>query len=217
MIDNKALFSLYLVTDHRLSLGRSTEEVVLHALKGGVKTVQLRNKDCSTRDLLLLGEKLKKLTAQFDVPLIINDRVDLTLALDCDGVHLGQSDLPLQIARKILGAEKIIGISVETLEQALEAEKNGATYCAVNGVFYTDTKSDIGPPLGLEFVQLLKKAVAIPIIGIGGIKIDNAAKVIAAGCDGIAVVSGITMSENIELTCANYLAEIQIGRNKQQI
>ncbi|MCE1227390.1 MAG: thiamine phosphate synthase [Geobacteraceae bacterium] len=187
---------LHLVTDRSLSLGRSLVEVVQEAVAGGVTCVQLREKDCSTRQFLQEAELLKKLLRPLGVPLIINDRVDIALAIGADGVHLGQSDMPICHARRLLGPGCLIGISAESLDHALEAEQQGADYIGISPVFSTPTKTDTAPALGLDGLRLIRERVQIPLVGIGGINLTNASQVIAAGADGVAVVSAIMAAES---------------------
>ena len=191
-------YSLYLVTDRRLSRGRTTAEVVIAAVKGGVTCVQLREKDCSTREFIDEAAFLKLVLQPHQIPLIINDRVDVALAVAADGVHLGQSDMRIADAKRILNSETIIGISAESIEDAVQAEADGANYIGISPVFATGTKTDTAPPLGLEGIRQIRKAVSIPLVGIGGINISNASDVIRSGADGIAVVSAIVSAENPE-------------------
>jgi thiamine-phosphate pyrophosphorylase len=184
-------YSLYLVTDRSLSKGRSTAEIVAAAVAGGVSCIQLREKSCGTREFLNEALALQPLLKSRNIPLIINDRLDIALAIEADGVHLGQSDMPIGRARKIAGDSLIIGISAESVDDALRAEQEGADYIGISPVFSTPTKTDIAPPLGLEGVRQIRALVDIPLVGIGGIHSDNAESVIAAGADGIAVVSAI--------------------------
>ena len=184
-------YSLYLVTDRSLSKGRSTAEIVAAAVAGGVSCIQLREKSCGTREFLNEALALQPLLKSRNLPLIINDRLDIALAIEADGVHLGQSDMPIGMARKIAGDSLIIGISAESVDDALRAEQEGADYIGISPVFSTPTKTDIAPPLGLEGVRQIRALVDIPLVGIGGIHSDNAESVIAAGADGIAVVSAI--------------------------
>ena len=184
-------YSLYLVTDRSLSKGRSTAEIVAAAVAGGVSCIQLREKSCGTRDFLNEALALQPLLKSRNLPLIINDRLDIALAIEADGVHLGQSDMPIGRARKTAGDSLIIGISAESVDDALRAEQQGADYIGISPVFSTPTKTDIAPPLGLEGVRQIRALVDIPLVGIGGIHSDNAESVIAAGADGIAVVSAI--------------------------
>ena len=184
-------YSLYLVTDRDLSCGRSTVEVVEAAVAGGVSCVQLREKHCSTREFITQARALKRFLKSKKIPLIINDRLDVALAVEADGLHLGQQDMTIIDARKISGTSLIIGISAESVDDALRAEKEGADYIGISPVFATPTKSDTALPLGLEGVKTIRKMIAIPIVGIGGINRQNALSVITAGADGIAVVSAI--------------------------
>mgnify|MGYP001812708314 FL=1 len=184
-------YSLYLVTDRSLSKGRSSAEIVAAAVAGGVSCIQLREKSCGTREFLNEALALQPLLKSRNIPLIINDRLDIALAIEADGVHLGQSDMPIGMARKIAGDSLIIGISAESVDDALRAEQEGADYIGISPVFSTPTKTDIAPPLGLEGVRQIRALVDIPLVGIGGINSDNAESVLAAGADGIAVVSAI--------------------------
>lgn len=184
-------YSLYLVTDRSLSKGRPTAEIVAAAVAGGVSCIQLREKSCGTREFLNEALALQPLLKSRNIPLIINDRLDIALAIEADGVHLGQSDMPIGMARKIAGDSLIIGISAESVDDALRAEQEGADYIGISPVFSTPTKTDIAPPLGLEGVRQIRALVDIPLVGIGGINSDNAESVLAAGADGIAVVSAI--------------------------
>lgn len=200
-------YSLYLVTDRPLSRGRSTVEIVRAAVAGGVTCVQLREKACETREFLQEAEQLLPLLREHRIPLIINDRIDVALAIAADGVHLGQSDMPISMARKICGDSLIIGISAESTDDAVRAEKEGADYLGVSPVFATPTKKDTAPPLGLEGVAQIRELVDIPIVGIGGINHRNAQSVIQAGADGVAVVSAIVSADEPE-SAARRLREL---------
>mgnify|MGYP001821528056 CR=1 FL=1 len=184
-------YSLYLVTDRDLSKGRATKEIVEAAVTGGVTCVQPREKSCGTREFLNEALSLRPLLRASKIPLIINDRLDVAMAVEANGVHLGQSDMPIGMARKIAGDSLVIGISAESVEDALRAEQEGADYIGISPVFATATKADTAPPLGLEGIMKIRALVDIPLVGIGGINQDNAESVILAGADGIAVVSAI--------------------------
>lgn len=184
-------FRLYLVTDRNLSSPRSVDEIVRLTVRGGVTAVQLREKETSTREFIALARKIKELLANTHIPLIINDRVDVALAIDADGVHLGQSDMPYTDARRILGKEKIIGLSVETLDQALEAEKLDVDYLGVSPVFQTPTKTDVHTAWGLDGLKHLRSLSHHTLVAIGGINASNARAVLEAGADGLAVVSAL--------------------------
>ncbi len=183
--------SLYLVTDRSLSLGRSLESVVFDAAEGGVTMVQLREKDCSTLEFYQQAMLLKECLRPYRIPLIINDRLDIALACDAEGLHIGQSDIPYDIARKLLGKDKIIGLSVECLQDAVDANELDVDYIGISPVFGTPTKTDTAPALGLEGTREIVKISRHPAVGIGGINQTNAADIIEAGADGISVVSAI--------------------------
>ena len=188
--------SLYLVTDRSLSIGRSIGYIVEKAVEGGVTMVQLREKYASTKDFLLLAQMLKIILRPYGVPLIINDRLDIALASDADGLHIGQGDMPYQIARKLLGKDKIIGISVENINDVHETNLLDVDYIAISPVFSTNTKTDTKQPFGIEGIREVMAITRHPAVAIGGINISNAAEIIATGVDGIAVVSAIMSAEN---------------------
>ena len=192
----KNQLKLYLVTDRSLSSGRSLEEVVSEAVAGGVTMVQLREKDASTGEFVELAFRLKEILKPYNVPLIINDRVDVALAVDAEGLHIGQSDMPYEIARKLLGPDKIIGLSVENMDDLLEANRLDVDYVGISPVYGTPTKTDTAEPFGLEG---LRRAVALsdhPTVAIGGMNAGTIADVIAAGTDGVAVVSAICPADS---------------------
>ncbi len=183
--------SLYLVTDRSLSMGRSLLFIVEEAVKGGVTIVQLREKNCSSREFYQLAVQLKNILQPYHVPLIINDRIDISQAVNADGVHIGQSDIPAGIARTILGKDKIIGLSVENIQQAYEANKMDIDYIALSPVYATPTKTDTNKPLGLEGVKNITSVTKFPAVAIGGMNIESARDVIKNGASGIAIVSAI--------------------------
>jgi thiamine-phosphate pyrophosphorylase len=193
-------FGLYLVTDRELCLGRRLEEVVELAVRGGVSLVQLREKSCSTREYIEIGRRLQKILKPQGIPLIINDRVDVALAVGADGVHLGQADMAYQDARRLLGRRAIIGISAETMDmdQAEDVETLDIDYLAVSPIFPTPTKTDTKAPWGLEGLQQLRQRSRHILVGIGGINPSNAAEVLEAGADGLAVVSAICSAPDPE-------------------
>ena len=209
----KINYSLYLVTDRGLARGRPTLEIVQAAVRGGVTCVQLREKDCSTLDFINQAFTIKDFLKARGVPLIINDRVDVALAIEADGVHLGQTDMPLDIAKKIIGDSMIIGISAESLEDAVEAEKGGADYLGVSPIYATPTKTDTAPALGLEGLRAIRKAVNLPLVGIGGLNRDNAAAVMENGGDGVAVVSAIVAADD-PAAAADEIKQIIDGARK---
>lgn len=187
----KEQLRLYLVTDRPLSLGRPIEEIVREAVEGGVTMVQLREKECPTGEFVALARSLKATLAPLGVPLIINDRVDVALAADADGVHIGQSDMPYEDARRLMGPNKIIGLSVENFNDLERANSLDVDYVGISPVYGTPTKCDTAEPFGLEG---LRKAVAKslhPTVAIGGMNSSTIGEVMAAGADGVAVVSAI--------------------------
>lgn len=189
--------SLYLVTDRDLIKNRSMEEAIEEAIQGGASIVQLREKDCSSLDFYNVAIEVKKVTDKYNVPLIINDRIDIALAVDAAGVHLGQGDLPCKKAREIMPKGKIIGVSAHNLEEALKAQKYGADYLGCGAVFSTSTKKDV---TNLEISELakIKKNVNLPMVAIGGINENNIEKLYGTGIDGVAVVSAIIGKEDIK-------------------
>jgi len=189
---------LYLVTDRELSLGRSLEEVVSEAVAGGATIVQLREKETSTGEFIQLAFRLKEILKPYNIPLIINDRVDVALATDADGVHIGQSDMPYELARKLLGPHKIIGLSVENMDDLIKANELDVDYVGISPVYGTPTKTDTAEPFGLEGLKEAVRLSAHPTVAIGGMNKNTAADVMATGCNGIAVVSAISSAENIK-------------------
>jgi thiamine-phosphate pyrophosphorylase len=207
------MYELYLVTDEKASRGRDIINIVKQALKGGVTVVQLREKELSTRQFVERASELKKILKPYNVPLIINDRVDIALAIEADGVHIGQSDMPLEMVKKIVPGNMIIGLSVETVQQVREAEGLEVDYLGVSPIFSTPTKTNFDErPWGLEGLREARAISKHIIVGIGGINADNAEDVIKAGADGIAVVSGICSADDPE-TASREL--IKIVRNSK--
>ncbi len=206
-------YSLYLVTDRGLARGRSTVEVVKAAVSGGVTCIQLREKDCSTLEFIEQARAIKNFLGARKIPLIINDRLDVALAVGADGVHLGQSDMPLEIAQKIAGPSMLIGISAESVQDAIAAENGGADYLGVSPIYATPTKTDTAPPLGLQGLREIKKRVNIPLVGIGGLNKSNAAEVIRSGADGVAVVSAIVAADDPQRAAMNLKQIIDEARN----
>lgn len=191
-------YKLYLITDRSFLNGRSLKECVEDAIKGGVTLIQIREKDASTREFYEVAKEVKEVTSKYNIPLIINDRIDIAIAIDAEGVHLGQSDMPLKLARKILGKDKIIGISANNLEEALEAQKDGADYVGLGPIFYTGTKKDIDEPIGVQGLREITENIDIPSVAIGGINKENAKLVLESGVQGISLISAILGSEDVE-------------------
>jgi thiamine-phosphate pyrophosphorylase len=206
-------WSLYLVTDRRLAGARSLEDLVRAALRGGVTAVQLREKECATRDFVELARALRAILAPAGVPLVVNDRVDVALAAGADGIHIGQSDMEYRDARRLLGPDAIIGLSVETPEQAGRAASFDVDYLGVGPVFPTPTKSDAAPAWGIEGLAALRRASRHLLVAIGGIHRENVADVIRAGADGIAVVSAICAAPDPEQAARDLGAAISSARD----
>ena len=204
--------SLYLVTDRSLSKGRATAEVVREAVAGGVTCVQLREKACGTREFLAEARAVKAVLQGTGVPLIINDRVDVALAVGAAGVHLGQQDMPMADARRLGPPGWIIGVSAESVEDAVRAEGEGADYVGVSPVFATPTKTDHAPPLGLDGLRRIRAAVKLPLVAIGGIHAGNAREVVRAGADGLAVVSAIVAADDPRAAAEELRREIAAAK-----
>lgn len=188
-------YSLYLVTDRDVVMDTDIYTGVLDAIKGGVTVVQLREKRIGTLEFYNIAVKIKSITDKYEIPLIINDRIDIALAIGCAGVHLGQNDMPASIARNILGNNKIIGVSASTLEEAQKAEKDGADYVGVGAMFPTTTKDD-AKAVSIKCLKEIKDGISIPVVAIGGINEKNVELLLPAKIDGIAVVSAILSKKN---------------------
>jgi len=203
--------ALYVITDRMLSKGRSHLEVMSSAIAGGAKIIQLRDKEHTAKELVKEGLALRELTKKEGVLFIVNDRVDVALAIDADGVHLGQDDLPAKLARKILGNDKIIGVSIGNPEEAIQAVEDSADYVSVSPVFSTTTKLDAGEGLGIQLITEIKKRMNVPVVAIGGITKDNIAQVAKAGADCAAVISAVVMADDVEAAARRLLNEFLGG------
>lgn len=188
-------YSLYVIANQDLQKNRTIIEVIEEIIQGGATIIQLREKNLPTRTFFEEAQIVRKITKKAGIPLIINDRLDVALAVNADGVHLGEEDLPLKYARKI-APHFIIGYSTDSIDQAREAEKDGANYLGVGSVFPTKTKIDAGMAIGTQKLEEIKRAVSIPVIAIGGITLENLPKVIQSGVDGVAVISAIISAES---------------------
>ncbi len=188
--------SLYVITDLKAQKGRSHLDVLTEALRGGAAVVQLRDKEASRETLVTLGKALRKVCDRFGAFLIVNDRIDVAMATEADGLHLGQEDLPLQKARRQLGHGKLLGVSTHSLAQAKRALEEGADYIGVGPIFTTPTKPDY-PPVGVELVREVRENVKVPFFAIGGITLYNATAVLFAGADSVAVVRAVVGQEDV--------------------
>ncbi|WP_049924305.1 thiamine phosphate synthase [Halopiger djelfimassiliensis] len=207
-------YGTYLVTQQSLSNGRSTVEIVEAAIDGGVDVVQLREKDTDARWRYELGLEIRELTADAGVDLIVNDRIDIAEAIDADGVHVGQSDLPVEVARDLLGPDAVVGCSTATVDQALEAEAAGADYLGVGTVYGTTSKdvAEYKDGVGPERIAEIVDAVSIPVVGIGGITADNAGPVVDAGASGVAVISEITAAADPTAATASLAGTVETAK-----
>ena len=187
---------IYLVTDRGLCRNRPLQDIVLMAARAGVACVQLREKELSAREFMLEATDIKRLLTPFHIPLIINDRIDIALACGADGVHIGQEDMPYLQARRLMGTQAIIGLSVETWADVEAAEKLDVSYIGVSPVFVTPTKTDTKEPWGLDGLRKIKSFSRHPVVAIGGIHLSNAQEVIRAGADCLAVVSAICSADD---------------------
>lgn len=184
----------YFITDEKLSKKGNLSDAK-EAVKAGVKAVQYRRKEGETKKLLEEALELKKFCS--NIAFIIDDRVDIALAAEADGVHLGQTDMPLKTARKLLG-NKIIGVTVHNVKEAIEAEKDGADYLGISPIFETTTKEDAGKAVGIKLIKEIKKVSSLPLIAIGGITLENAKEVVEAGADGLCAISAVMSKENVK-------------------
>ena len=207
-------FKLYVITGEQFHPGRPMLEVMEQAILGGADIVQLRDKKSSKRVVLEKARALRELTRKYGVTFIVNDHIDIALAVDADGVHLGQDDLPLTEARKIVG-NKIIGISTHAIEEARQAERDGADYIGVGPVFETKSKEDVVPPVTTSYVRQVAAEIRIPFVAIGGIKLHNADEVLAAGATRLCAISAIVGSDDVKGTCEAFLAKIEEARRRQ--
>ncbi|MFQ5949482.1 MAG: thiamine phosphate synthase [Nitrospiria bacterium] len=203
-------FPLYLITDPSLcgaSADRSFFEIIEEALEGGVRLIQYREKDGVRRRMYETAKRLREVTAEHGATLIINDEVDLALAVEADGVHLGQDDLPLWAARKVLGEKAVIGISTHRVTEAIQAESDGADYIGFGPIFKTRTKRSSNPPLGITAITEVRKKVRLPVYAIGGVQLSHLPEIMAAGADGVAVVSA--MAGDVRSNVNQFLASLR--------
>jgi thiamine-phosphate pyrophosphorylase len=209
-------FRLYVITAQLNHPGRSVVDVIEQTLIGGAHIVQLRNKTGTREEVLEQAKALRLLTRKYNVPFIINDYPDIVLETDADGVHLGQEDMPIAEARRLLGPDRIIGISTHNLNQALKAERDGADYIGVGPVFPTDTKPGKAA-VTTSYVTEAARHISIPFVAIGGITLDNAELVLAAGAKRICAVSAIVGSDDPASVCRSFLKRIEAADGKTEI
>jgi len=211
----KHLSGLYVIIDTQMLKGRSHLEVAGQVIRGGATTIQLRDKIQTKDKLLPIAEQLRTLCAEHNVLFIINDYLDVALATDADGLHLGQDDLPIKVARKLLPLGKIVGCSTTTVEQAVTAQSEGADYIAVGAIYPTSSKTSTTTPakvVGLETLRRVRQAVTLPLVAIGGITRDNASEVMAAGADSVAVISAVLGAESPEEASRQIVNSLEIQK-----
>jgi len=189
-------FNLYLITDKNQTGSLRLTDVVEEALKGGVRGVQLREKDLSSRELYELAYEMRKLTSKYSARLIINDRVDIAMAVDADGVHLGLNSLPIHRVRRLIGDNRLIGLSCHNQVNAIMAQEKGADFITFGPVYYTPSKAQYGKPVGVDKLEIVSHLLEIPVFALGGIKRDNIHEVVAAGAAGISLVSAIIANDD---------------------
>lgn len=194
---NNIDLSLYLVTDRKCLKNKDLNSAIEEAILGGVTLVQLREKSSDSLELFNIAKEVKKITDKHNIPLIIDDRIDIAMAVDAAGVHLGQEDIPCNVARKILGSDKIIGVSAHNIKEALKAQNDGADYLGCGSVFNTSTKNNV-TSLKIQELRKIKEKVNIPVVAIGGINEKNVLELRGTGIDGIAIVSAILGKDNIK-------------------
>ncbi len=200
---------LYAVADPHLCLNRDLVKLIAEAIEGGVKMIQLRDKQSGDREFLELARRVHRITLKKKIPLVINDRVDIAKLVDAEGVHLGEEDLPIREARKILGVKKIIGASASDIETAKLKEKEGADYIGLAPIFETGSK-EIKSPLGTGILREANKAVKIPVFPIGGINLGNLDQIMSTGTKRIAVISAIYMAEDVKKAAEELLKRLQM-------
>ena len=200
-------YDLYVVTDEGLSRGKTHAEIACEAVAGGADVIQLRDKTMDSASMYAVAKEIVEI-CRGKALFFVNDRLDVALAAGADGVHVGQSDLPLTAVRRIVPPDFLVGVSVGSVEEALAAEADGADYVAVSPVFSTASKSDAGKGHGLDTARAICSAVSVPVVGIGGLNRENIPEVIAAGIDGIAVISAVVSQEDISASAAELSAII---------
>ncbi len=202
-------FTLYLITDRHQTAGRQLPAVVADALAGGVTAVQLREKDLPARQLLELARELRDLTRRHGARLLINERIDVALAVDADGVHLGAASIPVAVARRLLGCEKLIGYSAHGVSEALAAQNDGADFVTFGPVYHTPSKAPYGAPLGVEHLAEAAAALAVPVFALGGVAVHTVPEIIRAGASGIALISAIISSPDPESSSRTILETLR--------
>jgi thiamine-phosphate pyrophosphorylase len=206
---------LYVILDRQFLAGRDELGIAGQIIKGGARVIQLRDKQSEKGELLLVAQKLKELCSQADVLFIINDYLDLAMAVDADGLHVGQEDLPLPVIRRELPIDKLVGCSVTTLSQAKEAQAEGADYIAVGSIFPTATKKGV-TVVGVDILRELKRTVTTPLVAIGGINQNNIGEVVSAGADAVAVISAVLSEKDVGVAVQELIAKMDLAKEECQ-
>jgi len=201
-------FSLYLITDRMQTAGRALPAVVAESLRGGLRAVQLREKDLAAGQLLELAVELRQLTREYGAKLLINDRIDVALAAGADGVHLGKAGLPVPEARRILGSKRLIGYSAHSADEALQAQLDGVDFVTLGPVYHTPSKAQYGEPLGLSALSEAVRLVTIPVFALGGVRSTSVAEVLSGGAHGVALISAIMAAPNPRVETESLLRTI---------
>lgn len=208
-------FDLYVITDEALSHGLTHVEIARRAIAGGADVIQLRDKRMGGRELLNSAVQVRALTKKAGVLFIVNDRLDIALSCGADGVHLGQDDMPARLARPLCPPGFIIGVSAGTLEEAVQAVRDGADYIGLGPICYTGSKKDAGPVCGFDLITQVKRNVSLPVVAIGGIGPDNVQDAIAAGADGLAVISAVVSQDDIALAAKRLKSLIDGAKHRK--
>jgi thiamine-phosphate pyrophosphorylase len=206
---------LYVILDRQFLTGKDELEITGQIIEGGARVIQLRDKQSKRGELLLVAQKLRELCSQADVLFIINDYIDLAMAVDADGLHIGQEDLPLPVVRRELPIDKVVGCSVTTLSQATKAQTEGADYIAVGSIFPTTTKKE-AIVVGVDILKELKQTVSIPLVAIGGINQNNVGKVVAAGADAVAMISAVLGEKDVRGAVQKLVQKIDLAKGQCQ-
>jgi thiamine-phosphate pyrophosphorylase len=213
---NSPDLSVYVLTDRHLVGERPVADVVRAAIRGGATLVQLRDKHASDSEILALGRAVHQVTHAAGIPLIVNDRPEVALALKAEGLHIGRNDMDPGEARRLIGPQRLLGCSPQTVEEAQQAEELGADYLGIGDVYGTSSKPDADPPIGLQGLARMVQAVSIPVVAIGGITIDNTAATIQAGAAGVAVISAVMAADNPEEAARHLRAIVDEARQRSK-
>jgi thiamine-phosphate pyrophosphorylase len=202
-------FKVYLISDRTKTLGRPLSQIIGEAGRAGITAVQFREKDLTLREQLEFASEIRAVAKEHKMQFFVNDRIDLCLALDAEGVHLPSSGLPVTVAREILGGSKLIGVSCHSLEEVQRAEWEGADFAVLGPVYDTPSKRSYGPPLGIDLFQKVRRSTSIPLFAIGGVDRSKLKELLDAGADGVALISAILSSQDVYQKCRRLIDEIK--------